>query len=774
MAEEIRFRRKIGLFFLGFICHTSHTFAGGGISTDGTLGQPARIISAPNSLADVEIKQNEGATLGRNLFHSFAKFNIESGQTVTFTENTTNALDNVISRVTGGSSSEIYGTLSSTPKGHANFYLINPSGITFGPGGKIVDVPGSIHISTADQLKFKDGKIFSAVNPSGNSLSSAAPAAFGFLGTSKVNNGLLKIDSAEISIKENKVFDAVAGEMIFSHKDGTDVIRGQKGEVRLIARQDKGEISVIAKNNNILSLPDLKPTTANAGDIQINNASITTFGDGGGRISIWGKDLTISDYGALNVVNNGSANPEKEKGISIRTKSMLLKGGSLNSDNFSFSSVKSADINIKTEEDLVLENGVIAIASSGTNNTGNIDIKSGNVTINNDSLIITDIQLEGKSSGGNISIKTAHGISLLKGGRIKTTHSGGGGILGNVKLYSGNDITVNGKSEFNPSGIFADTKKDAKAGDITVESKGNINLLNGGQIDNSTSGSGKGGIIKLNGRKILLDNASISAASKTRSSGAPGNIKVIANESLDLNRGIISIENSSETTKVSNIEKVSQIYVSAAKINLKDDSQITTQATGNAPAGAIAIDFANALCLNSSFISTESKEGNGGALSTKGGTLIDLKNSGFKTTVSGEKGNGGDINVTADNLVMETGLIQANTAAKQAKGGNINFKVKALIPSGNQLTVGGNEPITWQPGIFGFNVIQAAARFGLSGTIQSTAPILNLSGTLANLGSPKFDSRPLNPSYCSLSIGSSLTRLGKGGLHFKARDSWVY
>ena len=792
--------------FLSFNIPSQLGFAAGGIATDGTVGginalnKPQQLKFKPDKPLD--IAENLGTRSGRNLFHSFNEFNIPFFQKVTFTENIPKSTENVITRVTGKVGSDINGTLSVTPGGKANFYLINPNGVTFGPGGQ-VDVPGSIHISTADQLKFKDGKIFSAVNPQGNSLSSAVPAAFGFLGTSKVNNGLLKIDTAILNVKDNKAFDAVAGQISITDQFGSaDNINSTNGEVRLVASHGATEISVEPNVNGNLPLPNITPSNANSGDIQIKNAFISISGDRGGRIAIWGRDVTFSDFGELHIINTGSPIRNFENGISIQASSLLLQNGSIQSITPFFSVGHSVNVKISTVKDLIIDNGgYITTSSFGTIKSGDINISSDNVIIKTNAGIFGNKD-EVQGFGGNIAIVADHDIMILDGGIISTFSRVGNGVHGDISLFAGGNFIISGTDQYSKrSEVSSNTATKAKAGDIDIQAKGNINVLNGGQINNSTfsegaagkatikavgdiilkegkissdtSGSGKGGTVSVNGRKILLDNASISAASKTQSSGTPGNVDVAAIESLDLKRGKLSIENSSETTYVYNNQTASRIKVSAPKISLLN-SQITTQATGNAPASVIAIDFDNSLCMDSSFISTESKDGNGGALNVNGGTVIDLKNSGLKTTVSGIRGNGGDINVYADNLVMETVLIQANTAAKQAKGGNIKLSVKNLIPSGNQLTVGGNEPITWQPGIFGFNVIQAAARFGLSGTIQSTAPVLNLSGTLANLGSPKFDSSLFNPSYCSIGVGSSLTHLGKGGLVPKVRDAWVY
>jgi hypothetical protein len=51
----------------------------------------------------------------------------------------------------------------------------------------------------------------------------------------------------------------------------------------------------------------------------------------------------------------------------------------------------------------------------------------------------------------------------------------------------------------------------------------------------------------------------------------------------------------------------------------------------------------------------------------------------LRTSVLGQSGNGGDISVATDTLLLDTGLVQANTAAQGAKGGTISLNVQTLI-----------------------------------------------------------------------------------------------
>ena len=85
---------------------------------------------------------------------------------------------NVISRVTGGEHSDIDGALRSTIPG-ADFFFVNPAGVMFGPNASL-DVQGSFHVSTADELRFSDGAVFSATNPSASRSRSPHPRRSAF------------------------------------------------------------------------------------------------------------------------------------------------------------------------------------------------------------------------------------------------------------------------------------------------------------------------------------------------------------------------------------------------------------------------------------------------------------------------------------------------------------------------------------------------------------------------------------------------------------------
>ena len=176
------------------------------ITIDGRFS-PAQTLIGPN----YSIGANLGKQVGSNLFHSFGQFSLSTPESATFTPNgSTGPISNVIGRVTGGMQSNINGAIKSTITG-ANLYLINPSGVVFGPHAT-VNVSGSFHASTADYLKMSDGAKFQATNPDGSTLSAAPPAAFGFMTASPaaitVNGSTLGVPSGQTVATNARLWSA--------------------------------------------------------------------------------------------------------------------------------------------------------------------------------------------------------------------------------------------------------------------------------------------------------------------------------------------------------------------------------------------------------------------------------------------------------------------------------------------------------------------------------------------------------------------------------------
>src|SRR5262245_11033471 len=193
-----------------------------GVARDDTLeNHKNEVVGSgydPNGdFADYLIRADLGEQHGANLFHSFSRFSIGSGETATFTDQGARdpgAIRFVISRVTGGDPSQIDGWLRSTiPR--AGVWLLNPSGVVLGEGAKL-EVPGSFHAGTADYVAFGEGGLerFYAKDSLGPSvLATAPPSAFGFL-PETTHPAPLAVDRSRLTVPEGETLELVGGDRL--------------------------------------------------------------------------------------------------------------------------------------------------------------------------------------------------------------------------------------------------------------------------------------------------------------------------------------------------------------------------------------------------------------------------------------------------------------------------------------------------------------------------------------------------------------------------------
>ena len=97
-----------------------------------------------------------GPGWARTSFHSFGDFSLAAVETARFQTLKLipdATVGNILGRVTGGTPSNIFGTIdSATYYPSANLFLMNPSGFLFGPNAT-VNVGGMVAFTSADYLR---------------------------------------------------------------------------------------------------------------------------------------------------------------------------------------------------------------------------------------------------------------------------------------------------------------------------------------------------------------------------------------------------------------------------------------------------------------------------------------------------------------------------------------------------------------------------------------------------------------------------------------------
>ncbi|QLH51275.1 MAG: filamentous hemagglutinin N-terminal domain-containing protein [Candidatus Accumulibacter cognatus] len=554
--------------------------------------------------------------------------------------------------------------------------------------------------------------------------------------------------------------------------------------------------------------------SGNAGTVKVSAGSITLDGQGNGVAAISSASRSLSDpagragtvdvttAGTLAVRNGGLIDSSTwSRGnagtVKVSAGRLVIDGmgartsTGISSNNYPLSGLtgnagSAGNIDVMVAGSLsVLNAGQIDSSTWSTGNAGTVKVAADTITVDREGSIRSTSSQQVLAPvptgfGGNVQVNARNTLTISNGGEIDSSTYGSGNA-GSVSVSAG-DIRIFGEGTL--FGIFSaaygtleNLARSGNAGSLDVRATGALEIANGGMISSSTLTSGSAGKVTVSAANVRIDgqnspgrNSGIFSRAYYGSSGQSGQIILSARDSVSLTgHGTVSIQNDASLGNPFGVTP-GLLAVSAPTILLKD-AEITAASTGNVAASQVQVDFSQRLALDNSGITTSANQGNGGSIDITGGQgTILLDNAQISTSVKGVAGNGGDIHVQAHTLIMNTGFIQANTAARNAAGGHVQIDVQALVPSGDTLFIGGQTPYIFQPGVFSFNVIQAAAPTGVSGVVQISTPLLDISGALTGFNVQLLDSGGLGHHPCRITGGSSLVQTGRGGFAPSARD----
>ncbi len=494
-----------------------------------------------------------------------------------------------------------------------------------------------------------------------------------------------------------------------------------------------------------------------------------------------GAVISASSYTAGNRYKAASAGQ-----IFVQTKDLDLDGlgdSGTGIRSFTASVGNAGNINIQASGDVRIVNAAnITTETNFTGAGGNISLSAKNLSIDGygdgATGIYSNVGTQGQGDAGSVKIHVEENLRLQNSAKISSsTDSFWKGSAGTV-LIEARNIELKGSLDAESarteisSAAHAneyDRYSTGNAGSVTVKARESLTLQDGAGISSSTYYKGSAGTVLVDAAKLsLLSNASISSDAGEFSSGQTGNVSIRAADTLLIDHARLSIKNQATVTTPEK-NNISTLQVSADTLKL-DHAEVTAASSGNIAASQIQIDFGQQMHLSPSVITTSAVSGNGGNIRVSGQGALILQRSQISTSVTGvTSGNGGNIEVSAPVMVMDSGAIQANTAAQKAFGGDVKIQVGAILSSGNRLSVGG-APRLFDPSRLSFSVIQAAAADGVSGLISLASPPLDLSASLSNLAPQLIDNSELNADFCRISNQSSLTLLGRGGLPYSIKN----
>jgi len=690
------------------------------IILDGSMGTNIA-LSGPN----YKISSDIGKISGKNLFHSFSQFDINTHESATFTGPSN--ISNIISRVTGNQSSFIDGLLRSEING-ADFYFINPNGIMFGPNASL-DIGGSFYVSAADYIKMQDKTLFHAKNPESSFFTSAPPEAFGFLG----NNSDITIHGSELRLLPEKILNIAAGSLNIDNA----FIYTKSGNITLNTIDNNGEILLdnSAKNTNYSGSMNFNDSiiandgygkgniSINTGKLSLYNSIISSYHDGGfdggdidinvnkdfnmnggyiqsisdseknaGDISIFAGNFYMSNSADINSVAKQEGNGGN---INILSKGNLSLTGLFEDSRTGIWSVtqqtgKSGDIKIQGANINIDNYAVLSNSSDKTGKRGNIEIISDNFNLSGDSRI----------QGGNI-YSEAGNMSISKGAHIWSFKKAYNEPHREIKLNIKESLIITGEDQVEAAwrnkteplytGIHADSfvSSYGDAGDIYISCP-YIKITNSGDITaRSNYGDGNSGNIKIDTHRMELFSGGEVGADSFGSSNYyanGGNIVINAKDYILLSgRNGELYSGFGAGTRSSG--SAGAIIVNSPNLSISDDASIlvATGVFGDGKAGEIYINVDNLEIFNHGGI-TASSAGYGieGLIQIKANDKIVIRDKGFIVSWGDKEGDAGSINIESGIFTMENGTISTITYGVK-NAGDINLKAHRFDLSDNSI-----------------------------------------------------------------------------------------
>jgi filamentous hemagglutinin family protein len=475
------------------------------ITSDGTVGT---VVNTSGNTAII----TGGTQVGNNLFHSFRDFSLLSTSTNEAIFDNALGIQTIITRVTGGSISNINGLIQTN--GNANLFFLNPNGIIFGEQATL-RIGGSFFASTASSLKFDDGREFSAIASSSPPLLSISTPTGLQYGS---NPGSIQVQGPGNYLYVNpspfEIIRTLRPPGLAVEPGKTLALIGGSVDVQggnLTAEQGHIEIGAIS-NSTVSFTPTtsgwdfIYPTTASFQDVTFAQAaSADVSGNGGGRIRVQGQQINLLDGSSLLALTlgNGTAGEvtlNATEAVRIQGESSWFPSSLLTEVSLGATG-QGGNITVNAGQVLAADGAKISTSTHGDGDGGQLTMNASAIEIQGESpnfgptLLSADV-VGAAGNGGQILIN-ADQLHVTAGGGISASTSGSG-HGSSVQIQAKTVEFVGGSPTAGASGLFVATfpGSTGQGGDVSIRAD-RFRLTEGAQVVLDTYGAGNTGNFQL-------------------------------------------------------------------------------------------------------------------------------------------------------------------------------------------------------------------------------------------------------------------------------------
>jgi large exoprotein involved in heme utilization and adhesion len=581
-------------------------------------------------------------------------------------------------------------------------FLVNPSGIVFGPQGSF-DVGGSVSMSTANYLRFEGtSTLFDMLSSPASlgQLSVAPVVAFGF--TDPEPPAPITVRGSMLQVQEGKSLSLVGGDITLQaeqFQDGTMQaanLLAPGGQVNLVAVASPGEVLV----------PSFQ-TGPN-----INGTSFTTMGT-----VMLKEGATLDVSGQLGADADGNPIGGNGGTVLVRGGQLVMEASTIQATTMGAVDGERAAVDIQVSQKATLINGsIINTITSGAGKGGDVQLTADTVTMENGALIVT-ATVDGDGVGGDVTLNVRT-VSLTGGSSIQSQSQ----TVTPETLGRGGHLTIQGLPG----------AESGAAESVTLS--GDSFLLS------SSFGTGEGGGVTILSRSLTMDGAATNVKAESTDVGRGGDI-VIGVQQAGFSGGATiltstgSADPNAPAAATVTVQGLSGTGSRAYAVDLSGtNSGIISDTAGAARSGDVTVHARTITLREGAVIQTGTSLNTGAG----GNVTIDAET----LTIAGEAritslsaaGNAGQVAITANQLTMNNVSIASSTSSS-GRGGNVELNVVGTVSLSNGATINSSTSAAGRAGDITMNVGTLSLANGSeissasTGTEAITNPLDPLDGT---------------------------------------------